>query len=119
MRQLLDEVRHDLGPILSAFPREKQQLLPALERVQQELGYLPLWAQQAVGEYLRVPESEVYGSATHYPELHLERRGQHTIRVCTGLSCQILGAGSILRALERALGVRVGHSSADATVSLE
>ena len=119
MADLLDEMRQDLGPILATFPREKQMLLPALQHVQRQLGYLPLWAQQAVGEYLRVPESEVYGVATHFPELHLEAPGKHRVRVCTGLSCRLLGSSAILQALEGALGLTAGRASADASLSLE
>src|SRR6266516_199368 len=116
---MLDEVRQDLGPILASFPREKQMLLPALQRVQQALGYLPLWAQETVGEYLRVPESEVYGFATHYPELRSEPPGRHLIRVCTGLSGRLVGSGEILAALETSLGVPAGSTAEARSVTLK
>jgi NADH-quinone oxidoreductase subunit E len=115
----LDEVRQDLTPILTAFPRQGQFLLPALERIQEELGHLPLWTLDAVGQHLRVPRSEVYGVATHYPEFRLEAPARHVVKVCTGLSCQVLGASSMLGALERALAVRTGQVSPDGQVSLE
>jgi NADH:ubiquinone oxidoreductase subunit E len=96
-----DDLRRDLSPILIAFPREQQYLLPALQRVQEELGRLPPWALQAVGEHLRVPPSELYGVATHFPELRLESHGAHRVRVCTGLGCRVLGGGALLAALEK------------------
>jgi NADH-quinone oxidoreductase subunit E len=114
----MEEVRQDLSPILDAFPREQQLLLPALQRVQEELGYLPLWALEAVGEHLRVPKSEVYGVATHFPELRLEPEGEHVIRVCTGLSCRLLGASAVLANLEAALAVRAGETTPDGKVTL-
>lgn len=114
-----DDTRRDLSPILAAFPREQRFLLPALQAVQAELGRLPLWALQAVGEHLRVPNSELYGVATHFPELRLERHGAHLVRVCTGLSCLAVGAGEVLAALERRLGVRAGQTRADGRVTLE
>src|SRR5438067_12485843 len=118
MDQLIDEVRQDLTPVLAAFPREKQMLLPALQRLQEHLGYLPLWAQEAVGEYLRVPKSEVYGVTTHYPELRPELAGRHVVRVCGGLSCRVVGAPAILSSLEACLAVPAGHTAADGGVSL-
>jgi NADH:ubiquinone oxidoreductase subunit E len=115
----LQEVRQDLSPILTAFPRDHRAALPALQRVQAELGSLPLWAIGAVAEHLRVPKSELYGVATHYPELRLEPRGERVVRVCTGLSCRVVGAPAVLGALEATLGVRAGQTTADGAVSLE
>ena len=115
----MDEVRSDLTPLLATFPREQRMLLPALQRVQEELGYLPLWAIESVGEYLRVPKSEVYGVATHYPELRLAPPGRHVGRGCTGASCRVLGAEATLRTLEAALGIRCGQTSPDGSVTLE
>ncbi len=115
----MDNTRQDLTPLLAELPRERSMLLPALQRVQAELGYLPLWAQEAVGEYLRVPKSEVYGVATHYPELRPEPAGRHVVRVCGGLSCRVVGAPAILSSLEACLAVPAGHTTTDGSVSLE
>jgi NADH:ubiquinone oxidoreductase subunit E len=93
------DLRRDLTPILEAFPRERSYLLPALQRVQAELGSLPPWALLAVGEHVRVPKSDLYGVATHFPELRLDGRPTRLVRVCTGLSCRVLGADAVLAAL--------------------
>ena len=113
------EVRRDLGPVLAPFPREQRFLLPALQAVQAELGWLPLWALQDVGEHLRVPNSELYAMATHYLELRFARPGAHVVRVCTGLSCLALGAGEVLAALEGRLEVPAGRTTEDGRVTLE
>ena len=119
MTSLYDDTRRDLTPILAPFPRKQQYLLSALQAVQKELGQLPPWALLAVGEHLRVPPSELYGVATHFPELRLERRGEHVVRVCTGLSCAAVGGGEVLAAVEQRLGVRIGEARPDGRVSLE
>jgi NADH-quinone oxidoreductase subunit E len=90
-----------------------------LEQVQEELGHLPLWALDVVGQHLRVPRSEVYGVATHYPEFLLEAPAKHVVKVCTGLSCQVLGASAILSTFERVLEVRSGERAPDGGVSLQ
>lgn len=84
------------------FPRDRGQLLPALHHVQHEFGYLPGWAMEAVSRHLRVPKSEVYGAATSYTELTLDAPSRHTLRVCTGLSCSIRGAGELLESANAA-----------------
>ena len=114
-----DEVRQDLTAVLAPFPREQQMLLPALQRVQERLGYLPLWALEAIGDHVRVPKSEVYGVATHYPEHRFAPPAEHVVRVCTGLSCQVVGASAIVGALEERLGLRLGEQRADGSLSLE
>ncbi|MBI3015240.1 MAG: NAD(P)H-dependent oxidoreductase subunit E [Candidatus Tectomicrobia bacterium] len=104
---------------LASFPREQTYLLPALQKVQEELGYLPPWALETVSEYTRVPKSEVYGVATHYPELRLHCPGRRHIRVCTGVSCRVNGSLDVLRALSEVLGVRSGETRQDGEVTLE
>ena len=81
------------------FPsRNRDNLLPVLHLLQHEHGYLPEWALQVVGWHLRVPASEVYGSATSYSELRLDPPKRRNIVVCTGLACWQSGAEDLLSA---------------------
>ena len=97
-------------------------LLPALHYLQHRFGYLPDWAMEVVSWHLGIPASEVYGAATSYSELRIDRPGSHMIRVCTGLSCRISGADSILNAVKARLSVEPGETAEvgpDKTVTLE
>ena len=93
-----------LESLLGPFPRERTWLLPALQAVQAERGWLSSDDLAAVAAHLRVPASEVYGVATHYPELRLAPRRRHLVRVCTGVSCRINGGLRLLQALTARLG---------------
>ncbi|MBI2461091.1 MAG: NAD(P)H-dependent oxidoreductase subunit E, partial [Candidatus Rokubacteria bacterium] len=104
---------------IAAFPRERTWLLPALEAVQASEGWLSLESLEAVGEHLRVPKSEVYGVATHYPEFRLARPGAHLIRVCTGVSCRLTGSLECLGRLQARFGIEAGQTTADGQVTLE
>ena len=92
------------------FPRNHGQLLPALHFLQHEFGYLPDWAMEVVGWHLGIPASEVYGAATSYTELRIERPRQNIVRVCTALSCLVSGSGDILSALDAELDPHSDHS---------
>ena len=81
------------------FPREHGQLLPALHYLQHGFGYLPGWAMEVVGWHLGIPSSEVYGAATSYTELRVEKPGEVVARVCTALACSVAGSDAILEAL--------------------
>ena len=102
---------------LAPFPRERTWLLPALRAAQEALGQLPEAALAEVAAHLRVPVSEVWGVATGYPELRLAPRGRHHARVCTGVSCTLLGGGELLAEAARRHGVAVGDTGpTDVTV---
>jgi NADH:ubiquinone oxidoreductase subunit F (NADH-binding)/NADH:ubiquinone oxidoreductase subunit E len=87
--------------------------------VQHALGWLPPWALADAGAHLRVPASEVYGVATHYPEFRLAPRGRHHVRVCTGVSCALLGGRALLDEVARRHEVGPGELGADRALTLE
>ncbi|MBI2218176.1 MAG: NAD(P)H-dependent oxidoreductase subunit E [Candidatus Rokubacteria bacterium] len=100
-------ISHDpaaLGAILARFPRERRRLLPALHAVQRSFGYLSEAVLVAVSAHLRVPVSEVYGVATGYPELRVTPAGRHHVRVCTGVTCSLLGGRDLLARLAARFG---------------
>jgi NADH:ubiquinone oxidoreductase subunit F (NADH-binding)/NADH:ubiquinone oxidoreductase subunit E len=104
---------------LTRYARERTWLLPALRDVQHAEGWLSPESLDAVAAHLRVPASEVWGVATHYPELRLKPPGKRLVRVCTGVACAALGGGDLVAACEARLGVRAGETSADGAVTLE
>ncbi len=104
---------------LARFPRERTWLLPALQAVQEVVGYLPDWALTDTGRHLRVPASEVYGVATHYPEFRRLPRGMHHVRVCTGVSCALSGGRSLLDAIGLRHNVKAGDAGADKELTVE
>ena len=101
------------------FPRNRGQLLPALHFLQHEFGHLPDWGMEVVGWHLGIPASEVYGAATSYTELRIEKPVAHVLRVCTGLSCLVSGAKGLLTEVESHLAVHAGHTTPDGRVTVE
>lgn len=111
--------QHTVGTLIAQFPRERTWLLPALQAAQEAEGWLSPERLVAVALHLRVPKSEVYGVATHYPEFRLAKPGSRLVRVCTGVSCRIQGGLTLLHALQDRLGLRAGETSPDHAVTLE
>ena len=79
---------------LATFPRERTWLLPALQAIQRAERWLSPASLEAVAAHLRVPKSEVWGVASHYPELRLRAPGRRLLRVCTGVAGWGAGAAS-------------------------
>ena len=61
-------------------------LIPVLQRLQEEEGYLSKESLQAVSELLGVSLSRVYGVATFYHQFRLRPEGLHRICVCKAVS---------------------------------
>jgi len=105
--------------VLSRFPRDRTWLLPALHALQHRDRWLSAAALEEAADHLRVPKSEVYGVATHYPEFRLTQPGRRVVRVCVGLSCRVRGGLDVLAACEQRLGIAAGATTPDGAVTLE
>ena len=108
-----------LPDYLKQFDRQRGQLIPILQKVQQELTYLPAEALQAVADYLGIPVAEVYGVATFYNQFRFNPPGKHQIKVCLGTACHVKGGDIILENFERKLGIKEGETTEDREFSIE
>ncbi len=80
-------------------------LIPILQNVQSELGYLPEPALDRVSQLLRLPTSHVYGVVTFYHQFRLRPKGRHLITVCRGTACHVKGSKEVYELLMKELGV--------------
>ncbi len=108
-----------LHTILATFEGRRHELIPILQRVQREFGYLEEGAMREVAQFVGVPESGVYAVATFYAQFRLTPIGRKHVMVCRGTSCHVRGAPRILQELEKQLGIKAGGITADREYSLE
>ena len=108
-----------LADALAQFPRERTWLLPALHAAQHAERWLSPASLEAIAAHLRVPKSEVWGVASHYPEFRLAAPGRRIVRVCTGVACLARGGAELLAACERRLGIAAGETTDDSSITLE
>jgi len=101
------------------FESKPQYLIPILQFIQGEAGYLAPEAMQAAARYLRISESKVYGVASFYAQFYFEPRGKNTLTICRGTACHVRGSGRLLREMESALNVKPGEATKDMSFSLE
>ncbi len=105
--------------VCSSFEGRPDDLIPILQQLQAEFGYLPHEAMLAAAGALGVPESRVYAVATFYAQFRFTPIGKTHIMVCRGTSCHVRGAPRILEAVERRLGIKEGQTTPDREFSLE
>jgi len=112
-------VKQDTRRVLRSFSRRKNELIPILQRVQGELGYLPREAMLEIAQFLDVPTIDVYGVVTFYNQFRLNPPGKHSIRVCLGTACHMKGGYITLDAWKRRLGIDTRQTTPDREFDLD
>ncbi len=106
--------------LIRQYPESgREALIPLLQRVQEEEGYLSREAVLLVGRRLNLPASKIYGVATFYNQFRFQPRGKYHIQVCRGTACHVKGSAAVLERLERELKVKPGQTTRDGLFSLE
>lgn len=105
--------------ILTAYDQSKGNLIPVLQHIQGELGYIAPQAMQEVAAHLGVPPVDVYAVVTFYNQFRLTPPGKHQIKVCMGTACHMKGGQIIMDAWGRRLDIKVGETTMDREFSLE
>jgi NADH-quinone oxidoreductase subunit E len=72
------EIKEKVRTLLKGIGNKRENLIPILQKIQEELGYLPPDAMLEVARFLNIPEIDVYSVATFYKGMHrhgLSRQG--------------------------------------------
>lgn len=112
-----DSIVRAVKAVQQRYPDTQGAVLPSLHIIQKEYGYLTEEAIRFVANELKVPESDVFGTATFYSLYRWASPGRHQIQICHNLSCTLLGAETLIKHLERKLGVREGEPTPDGKFS--
>ena len=94
-------------------------LIGVLQQVQDRFGFLPAAALRRIGRRMRIPLSRIYGVVSFYAQFYTEPHGRHTVRCCRGTACHVKGAGRVLDAVQRELGIGEGETTPDLAFYLE
>ena len=111
--------KEQLDHILSQFSKDRDNLMPILEEVQQKFGYLPEEAMQEIADFLRLSNSTVYSISTFYARFKLTPPGKNTVKVCHGPACHLRGSAVICDEVEKRLGIKPRETTGDLKYSLE
>jgi NADH-quinone oxidoreductase subunit E len=121
------------GPMLSAeslrridrevakYPPDQKQsaVMSALAVAQDQHGWLPAAAMDAVAEYLGMPPVAVYEVATFYEMYNLAPTGRFKITVCTNLPCALSGGVGAAEHLKRKLAIGFNETTSDGLFTLK
>ena len=108
-----------LEQLLSIYEPEKDNLIQMLNEIQEHYGYVPMYVQKELSNFLSIPMAEIYGVITFYSRFTLEPKGKYAISVCLGTACFVKGSEQILNRLKDRLKIDVGQTTADGKFSID
>src|SRR5579863_8735616 len=131
--ETLTRLKSDAAEITGRYPRARSALLPLLDLVQSEEGYVSDDGMAFCAELLGITETEVRGVATFYTMYKHEPAAEYQVGVCINTTCAIMGGDQIYSELASHIspGAGTGHAgeepanghhdikSADGKVALE
>jgi NADH-quinone oxidoreductase subunit E len=119
MIRKVEESLSGIKDILARYPANRGSLIPVLQDVQEDFGYLSEEAVEELARLMDISANEIYGVATFYTQFRFNPPGRHRIQSCQGTACHVRGGRQILNELEQRLGIIAGQTTADGQFDLE
>lgn len=95
-------------------------LLPALQAVQAEFGFVPKPAVTLLAHEFNLSRAEVFGVASFYHDFRLDGpAGKHVLKLCRAEACQAVGAERVADAAKARLKLGWGETASDGTWTLQ
>ena len=93
--------------------------ITALRGIVEAFGHIDHEHMEVTAKAFNLSVAEVRGIVGFYEDLRTEPRGRKRIRICQAEACQALGARALTAATVHKLGIDLGETAADGSVSLD
>ena len=97
----------------SKYGATQDELIPILNEVNREIGYLPSEALDEVSRLLRVPKSHLFSVASFYRMLSTKPRGKHVVKFCESAPCHVAGGRDVWESVKDALKISENETTPD------
>jgi NADH-quinone oxidoreductase subunit E len=105
--------------VVQRYENDPGMLIPMMQDLQAEYGYLPPEELKTLAAELAVPLSRIYGVAMFYSSFRLSPKGQHEVTLCMGTVCYLKGAPKISEAICAEYQIKPGGTTADRLFTLQ
>jgi NADH-quinone oxidoreductase subunit E len=118
---LAEKYAAEIESILAKYPPDQKRsaVMPLLYLAQREDGYVTKGDMAEIGEILGITSTDVASIVGFYTLYYDQPGGDVRIQVCNDLPCALRGADEFLEALCENLGVKVGGTTEDGSVTVE
>lgn len=114
----LERVRTTVQSVVDRCGATQDELIPILNEVNRELGYLPAEALDEISRSLKVPKSQLFSVASFYRMLSTKPRGAHVVQFCESAPCHVVGGREVWQALQDQLHLKSGETTPDSCWTL-
>jgi NADH:ubiquinone oxidoreductase subunit E len=108
-----------LGEVVKQFQPVRENLIPILQAVQEQFGYVPPDAVGPIAKFMKIFPSEVTGVISFYTQFTTAPRGKNVIRVCRGTACHVRGGRTVFQTVRKFTGLQDGATSEDMRFTFE
>ena len=112
-----DNLRERVREAILSQKRPTVTVLSSLLAIQDEVGYIPDEAVEEVAVSMGTSTNSVFGVASFYPNFRFKPPGDHSVEVCWGPTCHLLGAAKIVKEVLDELGLESEGETADGGAS--
>ncbi|MDY6855126.1 MAG: NADH-quinone oxidoreductase subunit NuoE [Thermodesulfobacteriota bacterium] len=105
--------------VIDRFRGQKGAIIPLLQEIQEIYGYVPREAIDLVSQEMEIYPVQIYGILTFYTQFRLTPRGEHTLKVCLGTACHVMGGKNIFDYISTEMKVKAGDTTQDGKFTLE
>jgi len=99
-----EALRAEIESSMAKYPDFRSAAIPALHAVQRYHGWCSPTAIEQAACVMRLTPAYLTGVATFYDMFMTVPQGEHTIYVCTNISCSLRGADALHAAMQDAAG---------------
>lgn len=103
----------EIKDIVVKYNDKRGSLIPILQDVQKEYGYLSRESINSVSELTKIPKAEIFGVITFYSIFKLKPQGKYTIRICKGTACHVSGSKTIIDTVRETLKLKPDEDTTD------
>jgi NADH-quinone oxidoreductase subunit E len=104
---------------IEKYGPNREELIPILNHINQEVGYLPQESLDEISVLLKVPKSQLISVASFYQMLSTKKRGKHVIKFCESAPCHVVGGREIMQTLKSELNLSTCGTTSDGKWTLE
>lgn len=99
-----DELREAIEAAMRLYPDPRSAAIPALHAAQETHGWCSPEAIEQTAAVMRLTPGYLTAVATFYDMFETHPAGEHTVYVCTNISCSLRGADELYEAMLAAAG---------------
>jgi NADH:ubiquinone oxidoreductase subunit E len=105
--------RRERDDIFSGLRGSPEDLIPILQKIQAENGYISEQHTRLVSRFLGISEGRIFGVASFYAEFRFAEPGRNLVKVCCGTACHVSGGRALDITLQMELGISDGQTTRD------